>query len=59
MQRMTSTLQLAQESVSTEAETPAPTCDLNVACPVCDIQMEQEHAHMRCPTCGYRDSCCF
>ena len=28
-------------------------------CPLCSIQMEPEHAHYRCPKCGWRDSCCF
>jgi hypothetical protein len=23
-------------------------CDLSVVCPVCDVEMEEEHAHMRC-----------
>jgi hypothetical protein len=33
--------------------------DLSVLCPVCLVVMEQEHAHMRCTKCGYRDSCCM
>jgi hypothetical protein len=53
------TTSLEEKVLLEEAVAPAPTCDFNVVCPVCDIQMEQEHAHMRCPTCGYRDSCCF
>jgi hypothetical protein len=35
------------------------TCDLSVTCPTCLIAMRPEHAHYRCPQCGYRDSCCF
>lgn len=35
------------------------TCDLTTTCPYCDVEMIQEHAHMRCEACGYRDSCCF
>lgn len=36
-----------------------PVCDLSTQCPQCDSKMEPEHAHYRCPKCGYRDSCCF
>ena len=28
-------------------------------CPDCLHPMRPEHAHYRCPNCGYRDSCCF
>jgi hypothetical protein len=34
-------------------------CDLSIMCPVCCIAMHPEHAHYKCPRCGYRDSCCF
>ncbi len=34
-------------------------CDLSTTCPSCGAQMLPEHAHYRCGTCGYRDSCCF
>ena len=34
-------------------------CDLSVTCPTCMIAMRPEHAHYKCPQCGYRDSCCF
>lgn len=33
--------------------------DLSTTCPSCGTEMRPEHAHYRCPTCGYRDSCCF
>jgi len=33
--------------------------DLASMCPVCVIMMEPEHAHLKCPKCGWRDSCCF
>ena len=39
-----------------------PACiphDLDTVCPECQTQMRPEHAHYRCPACGYRDSCCF
>jgi hypothetical protein len=41
------------------AQTPRGTCDLATTCPVCNTLMQPEHAHYRCATCGYRDSCCF
>ena len=41
------------------AETPRGTCDLASTCPNCSTLMQPEHAHYRCATCGYRDSCCF
>jgi hypothetical protein len=34
------------------------TCDLSVTCFVCGGEMRPEHAHYRCPACGWRDSCC-
>ena len=27
-------------------------------CPMCGGEMAPEHAHYRCGTCGWRDSCC-
>ncbi len=33
--------------------------DLSTICPSCNTQMQPEHAHYKCPACGYRDSCCF
>jgi hypothetical protein len=27
-------------------------------CPMCDGRLEPEHAHYRCASCGWRDSCC-
>jgi len=41
------------------AQTPRGTCDLASTCPTCGTLMQPEHAHYRCATCGYRDSCCF
>jgi hypothetical protein len=41
------------------AEAPRATCDLASTCPSCGTLMQPEHAHYRCLTCGYRDSCCF
>jgi hypothetical protein len=28
------------------------------ACPLCGGAMAPEHAHFRCGSCGWRDSCC-
>lgn len=36
-------------------ETPA---DLSTRCLACGAEMAPEHAHYRCPRCGWRDSCC-
>jgi len=52
---------LAVERPQQEPE-PEPACiphDLDTVCPECQTQMRPEHAHYRCPACGYRDSCCF
>lgn len=27
-------------------------------CPHCGSQLQPEHAHFKCFTCGWRDSCC-
>jgi hypothetical protein len=43
----------------TEGQSPKQSCDLASACPHCGTMMQPEHAHYRCLTCGYRDSCCF
>ncbi len=34
------------------------TFDRSTVCLVCDTPMHPEHAHYRCPACGWRDSCC-
>jgi rubredoxin len=54
-----STLERGQADEGTAAQTPRGTCDLSVTCPTCSTLMQPEHAHYRCLTCGYRDSCCF
>ncbi|HZP28195.1 MAG TPA: hypothetical protein VFC99_04535 [Acidimicrobiia bacterium] len=35
------------------------TCDLSTICMICGTPMAEEHAHYRCPACGWRDSCCM
>jgi len=47
------------QTTAASAETPRGTCDLASTCPNCSTLMQPEHAHYRCATCGYRDSCCF
>jgi Zn finger protein HypA/HybF involved in hydrogenase expression len=42
-----------------ERRQPRVASDLASTCPTCNTLMQPEHAHYRCPTCGYRDSCCF
>jgi predicted RNA-binding Zn-ribbon protein involved in translation (DUF1610 family) len=37
---------------------PEPQSDLSTTCLSCGEQMREEHAHYRCPACGWRDSCC-
>jgi predicted RNA-binding Zn-ribbon protein involved in translation (DUF1610 family) len=32
--------------------------DLSTTCLACGAPMREEHAHYRCPECGWRDSCC-
>ncbi len=32
--------------------------DLSTMCLACGAPMREEHAHYRCPECGWRDSCC-
>jgi len=27
-------------------------------CPLCSSALSAEHAHFRCTSCGWRDSCC-
>ena len=50
---------VAREAQPAEGEAAKPTCDLSTTCPSCGGQMQPEHAHYKCPACGYRDSCCF
>jgi hypothetical protein len=47
------------DSLSVTIEPPLGPCDLDTTCPNCTTLMQPEHAHYRCPACGYRDSCCF
>lgn len=54
-----STLERGQADEGARAQAPRGTCDLAVTCPTCSTLMQPEHAHYRCLTCGYRDSCCF
>jgi predicted RNA-binding Zn-ribbon protein involved in translation (DUF1610 family) len=35
-----------------------PPADLSTVCLQCGTPMREEHAHYRCPACGWRDSCC-
>jgi rubredoxin len=38
---------------------PARDLDLSTTCPNCAAEMRPEHAHYKCPACGYRDSSSF
>jgi hypothetical protein len=46
-------------AASAPGTSPRRECDLASTCPNCGTLMQPEHAHYRCATCGYRDSCCF
>jgi hypothetical protein len=57
----------ASTIVVEELELPFPPADAScarnplgtfAACPMCDGPLAPEHAHFRCPSCGWRDSCC-
>ena len=44
-------------------EDPASTCtplreSRRPPCPVCQAPLEPEHAHHKCPACGYIEPCC-
>lgn len=47
------------EQAAETSQAPRGTCDLAMTCPNCNTLMQPEHAHYKCGTCGYRDSCCF
>lgn len=44
---------------ATRGVDPAKDLDLSTTCPNCAAQMQPEHAHYKCPGCGYRDSSSF
>lgn len=56
---------VAREAIEADAEPAMPDaaaiaqCELATTCPTCTVEMLPEHAHYKCPVCGYRDSCCF
>jgi transposase-like protein len=50
---------VARDDEAAPAADAAPASDLSTTCPSCGAQMRPEHAHYKCPACGYRDSCCF
>lgn len=54
-----STIVRSEAAAKPVAQTPRGSCDLAMMCPTCSTLMQPEHAHYRCQTCGYRDSCCF
>ncbi len=49
----------SQSGEPEQAAEPVKQCDLSTTCPNCSTEMQPEHAHYKCPACGYRDSCCF
>lgn len=53
------TIERGGDVAKVSAQAPRGSCDLAMSCPTCGTLMQPEHAHYRCLTCGYRDSCCF
>jgi rubrerythrin len=53
---MTSTVPLASTGTSETCRTPAESKRL--PCDACGYPMEPEHAHYKCPACGYIQPCC-
>jgi hypothetical protein len=41
-----------------DASCATPTRSRRPPCPVCSTPMEPEHAHHKCPACGYIEPCC-
>jgi len=58
MDRMDETM-VAELVAEPSTDAAAKSCELATVCPDCGVEMSPEHAHYRCPSCGYRDSCCF
>lgn len=50
---------LYRASIEARQELTGKTCHPDISCPTCSIPLVPEHAHMKCPKCHYRDSCCF
>lgn len=50
---------ISEPPIAEETPTEGVKCELSTVCPDCGVEMSPEHAHYRCPSCGYRDSCCF
>jgi predicted RNA-binding Zn-ribbon protein involved in translation (DUF1610 family) len=46
------------EPTTTTTDVTTRECDISTMCLQCGAAMRPEHAHYRCPTCGWRDSCC-
>jgi hypothetical protein len=55
--------QIADSNGTGQAMGQAPGCEMSrhavfAECPQCGGGMAPEHAHYRCTSCGWRDSCC-
>jgi len=51
------------DTAESPATATAPACSpvtesRRPPCPVCQAPMEPEHAHHKCPACGYIEPCC-
>lgn len=45
-------------SMDAAPATPRSVFSTFAECPLCGGDLVAEHAHFRCPACGWRDSCC-
>ncbi|MGZ6994754.1 MAG: hypothetical protein ACXVIM_06050 [Acidimicrobiia bacterium] len=55
---MVSNMYFSSVTQPAPTQVPAPPADLSTMCLACGEAMREEHAHYRCPACGWRDSCC-
>jgi hypothetical protein len=54
-----------ESQITSSPETSTPQFDMCRArygtfpeCPLCGSDLTPEHAHFKCRSCGWRDSCC-
>jgi len=52
------TVARVEPAAAPEPVEPVAPVDLSTTCWQCGALMREEHAHYRCPRCGWRDSCC-
>ena len=52
-------LQPVFKHTATVVKEEAKACHPDTHCATCQVPLVPEHAHMRCPICHQRDSCCM